>query len=96
MSFEDKDDEGIVKHTGYRKTSFRLNLDQKLTKFLDLALNANYVESSADPATRGAPSRDESSIETRVSDLKTTEEHVNLFAEISSHFAKLRFSKLKN
>src|SRR5436190_16119434 len=43
-----RDDEGIVKQTGYRKTSFRLNLDQNLTKFLDVSLNANYVESSAD------------------------------------------------
>ncbi len=46
--FTYRDDEGIVKHTGYRKTSYRLNLDQKVAKFLDLNLNANYVDSKAD------------------------------------------------
>lgn len=43
-----KDDEGIIKHTGYRKNSFRLNIDQKVTKFIDLSLNTNYIHSSAD------------------------------------------------
>lgn len=43
-----QDNQGIVQHTGYRKTSFRVNLDQALTKFLDLSVNANYVESNAD------------------------------------------------
>ncbi|AEV99114.1 SusC/RagA family TonB-linked outer membrane protein [Niastella koreensis] len=43
-----QDNQGIVKHTGYRKTSFRVNLDQAVTKFLDLSVNANYVESNAD------------------------------------------------
>ncbi len=43
-----KDDEGIVKHTGYRKTSFRLNVDHKVTDWLDASLNTNYIHSSAD------------------------------------------------
>jgi TonB-linked SusC/RagA family outer membrane protein len=43
-----KDDEGIVKHTGYKKNSFRLNLDQELTSWLDASLNTNYIYSSAD------------------------------------------------
>src|SRR3954469_8910501 len=30
-----KDDEGIVEHTGYKKTSVRLNLDQKITSTID-------------------------------------------------------------
>ena len=43
-----KNDNGIVKNTGYEKTSFRLNLTQKAFGFLDLSLNTNYVRSSAD------------------------------------------------
>jgi TonB-dependent starch-binding outer membrane protein SusC len=43
-----KDDEGIVKHTGYEKTSLRLNLDHKLTDWLSMSLNSNYINSSAD------------------------------------------------
>ncbi|HXS56177.1 MAG TPA: SusC/RagA family TonB-linked outer membrane protein, partial [Hanamia sp.] len=42
------DDEGIVKHTGYLKTSFRLSLTQKVTKTIDVSLTSNYVESKAD------------------------------------------------
>jgi TonB-dependent starch-binding outer membrane protein SusC len=43
-----KDDEGIVENTGYKKTSFRLNIDQKISKWLDGSLNTNYIHSSAD------------------------------------------------
>ena len=43
-----KDDEGIIENTGYKKNSFRLNIDQKITKFIDLSLNTNYIHSSAD------------------------------------------------
>ena len=46
--FTRKDDEAIVKNTGYTKTAFRINLDQKVFSFLDLSLNYNYVESKAD------------------------------------------------
>ena len=45
--FTRKDDESIVKGTGYKKNSYRLNLTQKVTRFLDLAVNANYVESES-------------------------------------------------
>lgn len=43
-----KDDEGIIKNTGYKKNSFRLNIDQKIGKYIDLSLNTNYIHSSAD------------------------------------------------
>lgn len=43
-----KDEEGIVKNTGYKKTSFRMNLDQNIADGLDVSLNTNYIESSAD------------------------------------------------
>ena len=43
-----KDDEGIVKNTGYQKYSFRANIDQKVTPWLDLSVNNNFIHSSAD------------------------------------------------
>lgn len=46
--FTRKDDEGIVLGTGYQKTSFRLNLTQKINQALELAVNANYIESQAE------------------------------------------------
>jgi TonB-linked SusC/RagA family outer membrane protein len=43
-----KNEDGIVKNTGYDKTSVRLNLDQKLGNIIDVAVSSNYVTSSAD------------------------------------------------
>ncbi len=40
------DEDGIVKNTGYEKTSLRLNVDHTPTDFLKLALSTNYIHSS--------------------------------------------------
>ncbi len=40
-------EDGIVKNTGYEKTSLRLNLDHSPTDFLKLALSTNFIHSSA-------------------------------------------------
>jgi len=39
-------EDGIVKNTGYEKTSLRLNLDHSPTDFLKLALSSNFIHSS--------------------------------------------------
>jgi len=80
--FTYRDDEGIVKHTGYRKTSFRLNLDQKVTKFLDLSLNTNYVESNAD---RGFFNNDNTSTTLGVS-FVSTPSWVNLYPDANGNY----------
>lgn len=41
-------EEGIVKRTGYDKTSLRLNLDHRFTDNIKLSLVSNYINSSAD------------------------------------------------
>ena len=41
------DEGGIVKNTGYKKTSLRLNLDHKPTDFIKLGLSSSYIHSSA-------------------------------------------------
>lgn len=43
-----KDEEGIVKNTGYEKTSLRLNLTHDISDKVELALRSNYVRSSSD------------------------------------------------
>ncbi|HEX9650865.1 MAG TPA: SusC/RagA family TonB-linked outer membrane protein [Cyclobacteriaceae bacterium] len=48
LGFSRKDDEGIIKNTGYEKNSFRLNVDHKVTDWLSLNASTNYVLSSAD------------------------------------------------
>ncbi|MFI5132578.1 MAG: SusC/RagA family TonB-linked outer membrane protein, partial [Chitinophagales bacterium] len=80
--FTYRDDEGIVKHTGYRKTSFRVNLDQKVTKFLDVSLNANYVESDAD---RGYFNNDNTSTTLGVS-FVSTPSWVNLYPDANGNY----------
>lgn len=43
-----KREDGIVKNTGYEKTSVRLNLDPKVFSWADLQLTLNYVNSHSD------------------------------------------------
>jgi len=77
-----KDDEGVVKHTGYQKTSFRINLTQKVTDFIDLAVNANYVESEA---RRGYFSNDNTSTTLGISYVSTPS-WVNLFPDANGNY----------
>ncbi len=41
-------EQGIVKNTGYEKTSLRLNLDHRAKDWLKFSLSSNYIYSSAD------------------------------------------------
>jgi len=43
-----KNEEGIVKNTGYDKAAARINVDHQLSKNFDVALSSNYIWSSAD------------------------------------------------
>jgi len=80
--FTRKDDEGIVKGTGYQKSSFRLNLTQKIANFLDLAVTANYIESEAD---RGYFNNDNTSTTLGVS-FVSTPSWVNLYPDANGNY----------
>jgi TonB-linked SusC/RagA family outer membrane protein len=82
IGFTRKDDEGIVKNTGYQKNSFRLNLDQRVTSFLDASFNANYVDSKAD---RGFFNNDNTSTTLGVS-FVSTPSWVNLFPDANGNY----------
>lgn len=43
-----KNEDGIVENTGYEKASFRLNVNQKVTDWLDADISTNYIDSRAD------------------------------------------------
>lgn len=43
-----KNEDGIVRNTGYNKGSARLNLDHKISKFFEIGLSSNFINSSAD------------------------------------------------
>jgi TonB-linked SusC/RagA family outer membrane protein len=80
--FTRKNDEGIVKRTGYQKSSFRLNLTQKVTDFLDLAMNANYIESEAN---RGYFNNDNTSTTLGVSYVSTPS-WVSLYPDANGNY----------
>jgi TonB-linked SusC/RagA family outer membrane protein len=82
VGFTRKDDEGIVKRTGYQKSSFRLNLTQKVTNFLDLAVNANYIESEA---KRGYFNNDNTSTTLGVS-FVSTPSWINLYPDVNGNY----------
>jgi len=77
-----KNDHGIVKHTGYQKTSYRINLDQKVTNTIDLSLNANYVESRSD---RGFFNNDNTSTTLGVS-FVSTPSWVSLYPDANGNY----------
>lgn len=82
VGFTSKDDEGIVEKTGYKKSSFRVNLDQKVTSFIDASVNANYVSSAAD---RGYFNNDNTSTTLGVSYVSTPS-WINLFPDANGNY----------
>jgi TonB-linked SusC/RagA family outer membrane protein len=53
FSATQKDEGGIVKNTGYRNSSLRLNIDHKLTDNIKLGISTSYINSSADRGLTG-------------------------------------------
>ena len=48
FSAASKDEGGIVKNTGYKNSSLRLNLDHRITDNIKIGISTNYINSSAD------------------------------------------------
>ncbi|MBS1975556.1 MAG: TonB-dependent receptor plug domain-containing protein, partial [Bacteroidetes bacterium] len=48
FSGSQKDEGGIMKNTGYRNSSLRLNLEHRLTDNIKIGVSSNYINSSAD------------------------------------------------
>ncbi|HEY6901418.1 MAG TPA: SusC/RagA family TonB-linked outer membrane protein [Puia sp.] len=53
FSASQKDEGGIVKNTGYRNSSLRLNIDHRINDNIKIGLSTNYVNSSADRGLTG-------------------------------------------
>jgi TonB-dependent SusC/RagA subfamily outer membrane receptor len=88
VGFTRKDDESIVKGTGYAKSSYRINLTQKITRYLDMAVNANYVESSAN---RGYFNNDNTSTTLGVS-FVSTPSWANLYPDANGNYPNNPFA----
>ena len=53
FSAANKKEDAIVKGTGYKNTSLRLNLDHKITDNIKIGISTNYINSSADRGLTG-------------------------------------------
>ncbi len=53
FSAANKNEAAIVKGTGYKNTSLRLNLDHKITDNIKIGISTNYINSSADRGLTG-------------------------------------------
>ncbi|MEP7377485.1 MAG: SusC/RagA family TonB-linked outer membrane protein [Chitinophagaceae bacterium] len=74
FSASQKDEEGIVKYTGYRNNSIRLNIDHRLNENIKIGVTTNYINSSAD---RGLFNNDNSGVTMGVA-LSSTPNFVDL------------------
>jgi TonB-linked SusC/RagA family outer membrane protein len=88
VGFTRKDDEGIVKRSGFQKSSFRINLNQKVFDFIDIAINANYIESEAN---RGYFNNDNTSTTLGIS-FVSTPSWVNLFPDANGNYPNNPFA----
>lgn len=53
FSAAQKDEDNIVKNTGYHNSSLRLNLDHRITDNIKIGISTNYINSSADRGLSG-------------------------------------------
>jgi TonB-dependent starch-binding outer membrane protein SusC len=53
LSAGDKDEQGIVKNTGYRNTSLRLNIDHHISDNIKVGISTNYLNTAADRGFSG-------------------------------------------
>ncbi|HTL10777.1 MAG TPA: SusC/RagA family TonB-linked outer membrane protein [Chitinophagaceae bacterium] len=53
FSAAQKDEGGIVKNTGYRNSSLRLNMDHRINDNIKIGVSTNYINSSADRGLSG-------------------------------------------
>lgn len=53
FSAAQKNEDGIIKGTGYRNTSLRINVDHRITDNIKFGASANYINSSADRGLTG-------------------------------------------
>lgn len=88
FSVGQKDEGGIVKRTGYQNTSFRLNVDHRITDNIKIGISTNYINSSAD---RGLFGNDNAGITTGIS-LSSTPGFAQLHPDASGNFPKNPFA----
>jgi len=88
FSAAQKKEEGIVKRTGYRNSSLRLNVDHRITDNIKIGISSNYVNSSAD---RGLTGNDNNGVTYSIS-LSSTPNFVELHPDEFGNYPVNGFS----
>ena len=88
FSASQKDEEGIVKNTGFRSNSLRLNVDHRISDNIKIGLTTNYINSSAD---RGVTNNDNNSVSYGVA-LSSTPGFTELHADANGNFPRNKYS----
>ena len=88
FSAAQKDEDGIVKRTGYRNTSLRLNVDHRITDNIKLGISTNYINSSAD---RGLFGNDNLGVTTGIA-LSSTPSFAELHADENGNYPNNPFA----
>jgi TonB-linked SusC/RagA family outer membrane protein len=87
FSVGQKDEEGIVKRTGYRSNSIRLNVDHRITDNIKVGLTTNYINSSAD---RGLTQNDNAGVTFGVA-LSSTPSFTELHPDANGNYPRNKY-----
>jgi outer membrane receptor protein involved in Fe transport len=88
LSGKRRQEEGIVKHTGYFNNAVRLNVDHKISDRISLGITTNYINSSAD---RGLTNNDNSGVSFGVA-LSSTPNFVDLYPNALGEYPRNPFA----
>lgn len=88
FSVAQKDENGIVQHTGYNNTSVRLNLDHKVNDNIKIGISTNYINSSAD---RGLFNNDNAGVTTGIA-LSSTPDFAQLHPDANGNYPNNPFA----
>ena len=83
-----KDEEGIVKNTGYKNTSLRLNVDHRLNDNIKIGLSTSYINSSSD---RGLSGNDNAGVSLGIA-LSSTPSFAELHPDASGNYPNNPFA----
>jgi TonB-linked SusC/RagA family outer membrane protein len=88
FSAAQKDEGGIVKNTGYRNSSLRLNIDHRISDNFKIGVSTNYVNSSAD---RGLGGNDNAGVSTGIA-LSSTPSFAQLHPDAGGNYPNNPFA----
>lgn len=88
FSAASKNEEGIVARTGYGNTSFRLNVDHRITDNIKIGISTNYVNSSSD---RGLTGNDNNGVTYGIA-LSSTPGFTELHPDANGNYPRNRYA----